>query len=67
MSNDKTFYSESNTGHLSEWGAAIAQICEEKGISKDDVISVIESALSAAYKKETGRKGHIVRADFNEG
>ncbi len=67
MKKDGKFYSESHTGHLSEWGAAIAQICEEKGISKEDVLSVIESALSAAYKKETGRKGHIVRADFNEG
>lgn len=63
---DKQFYSESQTGHLSEWGAAIAQICEEKGIDRNIMIGVIESALSAAYKKETGRKGHIVRADFNE-
>lgn len=63
---DKTFYSESQTGHLSEWGAAIAQICEEKGIPKDTMINVIGSALSAAYKKETNRKGHIVRAEFDE-
>ncbi len=63
---DKSFYSESQTGHLSEWGAAIAQICEEKGIDQEIIIEVIESALSAAYKKETGRKGRIVRADFNE-
>jgi len=63
---DKTFYSESQTGHLSEWGAAIAQICEEKGISRDAMVNVIASALSAAYKKETNRKGHIVRAEFDE-
>lgn len=63
---DKQFYSESQTGHLSEWGAAIAQICEEKGIPKETMMGVIESALSAAYKKETNRKGHIVRAEFDE-
>ena len=63
---DKTFYSESQTGHLTEWGAAIAQICEEKGIPKETMLNVIGSALSAAYKKETNRKGHIVRAEFDE-
>ncbi|MFH1182898.1 MAG: transcription termination factor NusA [Candidatus Moraniibacteriota bacterium] len=66
MPEDSQFYSESQTGHLSEWGAAIAQICEEKGISRDAMIGVIASSLSAAYKKETGRKGHIVRAEFDE-
>jgi len=63
---DKTFYSDSQTGHLSEWGAAIAQICDEKGIPQDAMVAVLESALSAAYKKENNRKGHIVRADFQE-
>ncbi len=63
---DQSFYSGSQTGHLSEWGSAIAQICEEKGIDQEIIIEVIESALSAAYKKETGRKGRIVRADFND-
>lgn len=66
MPEDSQFYSESQSGHLSEWGAAIAQICEEKGISRDAMLGVIASALSAAYKKETGRKGHIVRAEFDE-
>jgi len=66
MNDDQQFYSESQTGHLSEWGAAIAQICEEKGIPKETMIEVIGSALSAAYKKETNRKGHIVRAEFDE-
>jgi len=67
MAKKGTFYSESPTGHLSEWGAAIAQICEEKGIPKESLMEVIESALAAAYKKETGRKGRLVRAEFNEG
>jgi len=66
MAKGKNSHSESQTGRLSEWGAAIAQICEEKGIPKESMVEVIESALSAAYKKETGRKGRIVRAEFDQ-
>jgi len=61
----KQFYSEAPTGRLSEWASAMAQICEEKGIPQESMVEVIESALSAAYKKETGRKGRIVRTEFN--
>ena len=38
------------------------QIAEEKGISKEKVIETIESAIAAAYKKEYGEKGQIIRA-----
>ena len=41
--------------------AAIEQICEEKGISKDMVIEAIEAALVAAYKKDFGDKEQEVR------
>jgi N utilization substance protein A len=51
---------------LGEFGSAIAQISEEKGISKDSVIETIEAALAAAYKKEYGKKGQHIRAEFNE-
>jgi N utilization substance protein A len=49
-----------------DFGSAIAQICEEKGISKDKVIETISAALAAAYKKDYGRKGQNIRAEFNE-
>lgn len=49
-----------------EFGSAIAQICEEKGISKDRVIETIEAALSAAYKKDYGKKGQNIKAVFDE-
>jgi transcription termination/antitermination protein NusA len=55
-----------SAGRLGQFGSAIAQICEEKGISKDKVVEAIESALSAAYKKDYGRRGQHIRAEFNE-
>lgn len=49
-----------------EFGSAIAALCEEKGISKDKVIETIEAALAAAYKKDYGKRGQNVRAEFDE-
>lgn len=49
--------------------AAIEQICEEKGITKESVIEAIEAALIAAYKKDFGDKDQEVRVtlDNNNG
>lgn len=55
-----------DTAGRGDFGSAIAQICEEKGISKDKVIETIQMALAAAYKKDYGRKGQNIRAEFNE-
>lgn len=44
---------------------AINQIAEEKGIAKDKVIETIEMAISAAYKKDFGEKGQIIRAKMD--
>ncbi len=43
----------------------LAQLEEERGIPKEKVIEAIEFALAAAYKKDYGKKGQIVRAQFN--
>lgn len=51
---------------LGEFGSAIMQIAEEKGIPKDKVIETIEAALAAAYKKDYGKKGQHIRAEFDE-
>ena len=45
---------------------AINQICEEKGISKEVAIDVVEAALAAAYKKEYCEKGQIIKVNFDE-
>ncbi|MFC1645180.1 transcription termination factor NusA [Patescibacteria group bacterium] len=53
-------------GNPSEFSGAITQICEEKGIDKDQVIETIEAALSAAYKKDYGKRSQNIRAEFDE-
>lgn len=52
-------------GGLGDFGGAITQICEEKGISRDKVLETVEAALAAAYKKDYGKKGQNVRAKFD--
>jgi N utilization substance protein A len=45
--------------------ASLEELAEEKGISKEKVIETIEMALAAAYKRDYGKRGQIVRASFN--
>ncbi|EKE25266.1 MAG: hypothetical protein ACD_5C00228G0009 [uncultured bacterium] len=51
---------------LGEFGSAIMQIAEEKGIPKSVVIETIEAALAAAYKKDYGKRGQRIQAKFSE-
>ena len=46
-------------------GSALSQLEEERGIPKEKIIDAIEQALAAAYKKDYGKKGQIVRAKFD--
>lgn len=66
MSKRKKGLSSEDAGKTVDFGGAISQICEEKGISRDKVIETIDAALSAAYKKDYGKKGQNIRAVFNE-
>lgn len=43
----------------------IKQICEEKGISVDSVVSTIELALAAAYRKDFANRLQNVSVEFN--
>lgn len=45
--------------------SVLDQLEEERGIPKNKVIEAIEMALASAYKKEYGKKGQIVRAEFS--
>lgn len=45
---------------------AIEQLEEEKGLPKGKLIDAIEASLAAAYKKDFGKKGQIVRASLDE-
>ncbi len=44
---------------------ALNQISEEKGIAKEKVIETIEMAIAAAYKKDFGKKGQIIRVKLD--
>ncbi len=50
---------------LKNFNAALDQLAEEKGISKDKIIETIEMALAAAYKRDYGKKTQLVRAKFD--
>src|SRR3989304_9443396 len=54
------------SGRLGEFGSAVMQIAEEKGISKERVLEVVEAALAAAYKRDYGKRGQVIRALFDE-
>ncbi len=50
---------------LKIFASAVAQIGEEKGLSKEKITEIIEQALAAAYKKDYGKKGQIIKAELN--
>ncbi len=44
---------------------ALAQIAEEKGISREEIIEMIEASLAAAFRKDYGEKDQNPVAVFN--
>ena len=44
---------------------AIKQIAEEKGIPEESVLETVEAAIAAAYKRDYGKKGQIIRAKLD--
>jgi N utilization substance protein A len=45
--------------------SAVAQIAEEKGIPQEKVLETIEQAWAAAYKKDYGKKGQVIRVKLD--
>src|SRR3989344_4856587 len=45
--------------------AALEQLEEERGVPRERILTAIEDALTAAYKKDYGKKGQIIRAKFD--
>lgn len=45
--------------------SVLDQLEEERGIPKEKVLEAIEMALATAYKKEYGKRGQIIRANFD--
>lgn len=50
---------------LKTLNAALDELQGERGISRDSVIEAIATALAAAYRREYGKRGQIIRATFN--
>jgi N utilization substance protein A len=50
---------------VKNFGKLVAQVAEEKGIPADKVVEAIEASIAAAYKKEYGEKGEIVKAKLD--
>lgn len=57
---------QSGSIRLGEFGSAVLQLAEEKGISEEKVMEVVEAALAAAYKKDYGKRGQVIRAEFDK-
>lgn len=62
---DLLFISPNSMFDVKQFSSAIRQIVEEKGISESSVIETIEAAIAAAYKRDYGKRGQIVRAKLN--
>jgi len=51
--------------NIKDLGRAIKQVAEEKGLEPEKVLEAIESSIAAAYKKEYGERGEIVKAKLD--
>jgi len=51
---------------IKELSKALKQVAEEKGIPAEAIMEVIESSIAAAYKKEYGERGEIIKCKLDE-
>ncbi len=51
--------------NIKELGKALKQVAEEKGLEPEKVIEAIESSIAAAYKKEYGERGEVVKCKLD--
>jgi N utilization substance protein A len=50
---------------MKAFNAALDELESERKVSKEKIMEAIEQALAAAYKKDYGKRGQIVRCTFN--
>ena len=50
---------------LKALNTTLEQLEEERNIPREKIIGAIEQALAAAYKKDYGKRGQIIRSRFN--
>lgn len=61
----RTLFIKTQMFNLKDLSKAINQIAEEKGINAKKVLEAVETSLAAAYKKEYGEKGELVKAHLD--
>jgi len=52
--------------NIKELSKAVKQVAEEKGLEPDKIMEVIESSIAAAYKREYGERGEVVKCKLDE-
>ncbi len=50
---------------IAEFLSAIKMLSDEKGLPEATVLEAVESALAAAYRKDFGKPGQIIRVELN--
>lgn len=50
---------------LKQVNLILDELQQEKGISRESILETIEMALAAAYKRDYGERGQIIRASFS--
>lgn len=51
--------------NIKDLGRALKQVAEEKGLEPEKVLEAIESSIAAAYKKEYGERGEVVKCKLD--
>ena len=52
--------------NIKELAKALKQVADEKGLEPNKVLDVIESSIAAAYKKEYGQRGEVVKCKLDQ-
>ena len=52
--------------NIKELSKALKQVAEEKGLEPGKVLEVIESSIAAAYKREYGQRGEVVKCELDQ-
>ena len=52
--------------NIKELMKALRQVAEEKGLEPEKVLEVIESSIAAAYKKEYGQRGEVIKCKLDQ-
>ncbi len=52
--------------NIKELTKALKQVADEKGLEPEKVMEVIESSIAAAYKREYGQRGEVIKCGLDQ-